>query len=282
MSGKIGRQWRATIYDLGKSTGGIVIASPLRAQFKIARDSKASPNTCDLTITNLAPETRAALARPKLVLQLEAGHTDGMRLLFFGDVRHAESTPSGTEWLTKILAGDGARAYRTARMGRSYPPGTDLRRVLRDAAASMGLKLPADLGVAPELATQFADGVAVEGWARDYLTTLLAPYGWRWSSQNGRMVVIRDGQAQQGTAFVLDAANGLIGSPEVATPQPGKTSRTVTARALLYPEIVPGAFVKIDSRTLRTTVRADKVAHTGDSHGSGDDSWTTEIESTLR
>lgn len=284
MPEQINRRARLTFYQR-PTTGAAptraqtVIETPLRIVAAVVKSVKPEPNPCEIQIYNLSERTRDELARPNLTVQLEAGHDDGMRLLYFGDVVHAYSTRAGTEWVTQVLAGEGAHAYATARVNRSYPPGASVRQVLEACAASLGLTLPASIST-PDLDAQFAGGYALEGYARDRLTQLLAPYGYRWSVQGGRLQILRDDQVQPGTAILIDEANGMIGAPELGTPERKTKKRTLTARVLLRSDIVPGVQCQIVSATIKTAIRAEKVKHAIDTYGGND--WTTSVEATLR
>jgi hypothetical protein len=283
---------RVTLYQQG-GPGGLVIQYPsdvdsshgLRIQATVKRTLKSQPNTLDLTITNLSKESRDAFSKPNSVVQVDAGHDGVARLLFFGDVRFAQSVYSKTDWTTHVLAGDGARAYARARVNRSYRAGTDVATVLKDCAASLGLQVPKDVALDPDLRAQFASGLSLEGYARDQLTELLAPYGYRWSIQGGKLQVLRDDQVREDLGFVIsdndtDGRNGMIGVPELSTPQETSTKqRTVTAKVLLYPEIAPGATVKVVSRNVHTLTRADQVTHALDTHGAD---WTTTVEGVFK
>ena len=287
MSGDLllNRVARVTVYPrpkLGQAPGGgYVFDYPgFRIQFKVDHNLKSHPNTAEITMTNLGPESRLALSRPDSAVQLEAGYDGQPRLLFFGDVRFAESTYSGTDWTTKILAGDGAHAYARSRVNRSYKLGTSVLTVVRDCARSLGLAMPKNLEADPELQKQFASGHALEGWARDRMTELLAPFGYTWSIQHGKLLALRDDDVRQDAAFLIDVPDSMVGSPELSTPQAeNPKKRTCTAKVLLYPEIAAGSRVRVRSRNVFGDMRAERVTHTGDTHGQD---WTTEVEGVLR
>lgn len=273
------RAWKVTAYQgaplqyFTRLRKAIDLTS-LRIQFSVEMHLDSEPNTARVTVTNAARATRAFLTARPLIVQIDAGYDGVARHLFTGDLRFGESTHEGTEWSTTIELGDGDRAFRHARVSRSYRAGTSVVVALREAAASMGLDLPVPIITSPALATQFAAGVVLHGPARDELTKLLAPYGYSWSVQAGKLVILRDGDTAADKALVISEETGMIGSPELGAPESGGPPH-VTVRSLLYPEVVPGGKVSIQGQAVRGIYKVLRVTHAGDTHG-GD--WTTEIE----
>lgn len=292
------RNARLTVYRARPATDGYLGAlfdlipnaveiTDLRMQFTIEKRLGGGPNTCTVIITNLAEYLRAELQTYPLYLYLDAGYDGEYRRIFTGDLRWGASIKRGVNWETTVQIGDGSRAYKSARVRRSFAAGTPVRTALREAARSMGLQLPRHLDVAPELDEQFAAGTVLEGPSRDELTRLLAPYGYEWTIQDGALQVYRDDQARPDQALVVSPDTGLIDSPEFAPPtysaKPSKSVRRSTVRSpllrfrtLLYPQIVPGCRVAVQSTTTDGIYKVVQVTHTGDTTPEGD--WTTDVE----
>ncbi len=248
-----------------------------RIQFTIEKNLGKEPNTAEITITNLSASTRAELQRLPVRVRIEAGHDDIPRFLFVGDVRPGSGSKIvGSDWETKLLLGDGSRAFANARVNRSYKPGTPTITILRDAAAALGLELPREVDASPGLKAQLATGEALTGWASDELARLLAPYGYSYSIQNGRLQVLRDEDVREDTARVIDADNGpLLGSPSMGTPDKSGKPPTMTLQSLLYPEVTPGGKVDLRARGLHGLFKVIRTKHQGDTHGN---QWDTEVE----
>lgn len=257
-----------------------------RIQFSIEKRLGSAPDTCTVTVTNLNADSRADFENYPLAIQLDAGHDGEFRRIFAGDMRWASSSKKSTDWETLIQVADGARAYRHARVGRSFKEGVTVKTALAEVAKSMGLRLPRELEVSKELDAQFGAGLVLDGLSRDELSRLLAPYGYEWQIQDGTLTVYRDDQARPGQALVVSPATGLIESPEFTPPTTsGKKSKSIRRstlrsprlnfRTLLYPQIVPGCKVFVDSVITRGIYKVIQVTHTGDTHG---DEWTTAVE----
>lgn len=258
----------------------------LRIQFTVEKRLGKAPDTCTVTISNANETTRGELQTRPLNLHLEAGHDGELRRLFTGDLRWAASTKSNTDWETVIQIADGARAYRHANVKRSFKEGVTVRTAVAEVARAMGLRLPRELEVSKDLDEQFGAGLALDGACRDELTRLLAPYGYEWTIQDGTLQVYRDDQVRPGEALVVSEATGLIETPQFAPPthnaKKSKSVRRSTVnsprlnfRTLLYPQIVPGCKVFVDSLTTRGIYKVIQVVHTGDTHG---DEWTSAVE----
>lgn len=269
-----------TKFEVSRSATSVSIQE-LRVQFKIHRSLTKHPNQCDITITNLAQASRADLETKPLLIQLDAGYEDdALRLLFTGDLRFGMSKQDsgGVNWETLLQLGDGDCMHRWARVNKSYAKNTSVRTVLRDCAASMGFGLPKNLDKEPALDEAFETGRTSHGWSRDELTRLLAPYGYTYSIQNGVLRVLRQEDAAPGTATPIGEAYGMIGTPEFGSPPRSGKPPHMTVNMLLYPELTPGSLVQLTSRDKNGLFRLETVRHEGDTHGSGSQSWTTQVE----
>lgn len=274
--------WRTTVPAVGSvfnpeklGTNGIEITD-LRIEFEIERTLTKNPNTCDVTITNLSEATRAELQRKPLLVNVEAGYDGVSRLLFVGDMHYASSKQDGADWSTLLQLGDGDRVHHSARVNKSYNGTVTIKQVLRDVAKSFGQTLPANIESATDLNARLEGGLISFGRVRDELTRLLAPYGYQWSFQNNRLQILRDDEARNDTYLINEDA-GMIGTPEFgSTPRSGKPPN-MTIKLLLYPEILPGAKIKLESKAVPggSVFKVLSVKHRGDTSG-GD--WYTSLE----
>jgi len=251
----------------------------LRIQFKVEKalphGKKPKPNTCDITITNLSQKTRTDLETKPLVVELYAGYDGVFHFLFGGDLRFGMTKMDGPNWETLLQLGDGDCHHRWSRMNRSYGPGTSVRQVLRDVAASMGKKLPSELDSDVALDNKFVHGDVAFGPSRDKLTELLTPFGYQWSLQNNQLRILRADRAQPGTVIPIDEENGMIGTPEFGSPPRSGKPPHMTVRTLLYPQVNPGDKIQLTSKVKTGTYRVESATHSGDTHG---EDWTSEFE----
>jgi len=266
--------YRAELESFLPLPNGIEITD-LRVAFEVEKHVGSEPNTAVVTISNCSAETRKFLERRPLFVRVDAGYEDGARHLFTGDLRWGASELDGPTWNTELRLGDGERAYRHARVSRSYRKGTSVLVAVRECAAAMGLELPADVVASTDLQRQFATGASIQGPARDELTRLLAPYGFGWSIQDGRIQILKDADTRKDRALVISKDTGMIGSPVHAAPdKPGKPAM-LTVRHTLYPQVTPGGLISVNARDTKGVFRVERVKHSGDTHG---EDWTTEID----
>lgn len=261
-------------YRVAKTDPNGLEITNLRMQFEVQRDHNRHPNTCDVKIFNLNQSNRAEMEQLPLAVNLEAGHDGVSRLLFTGDVRFAMTELRGRDWLTLLQLGDASRIHSAARISRSYGPLTSVKTVLRDACASIGQELPKNIQVSQDLEDQFQTGTVVHGQLKDELTRLLAPYGYNWSFQNGRIQMLRDEETGN-FEFPINEDTGMIGTPEFGSPPKSGKKPHMTVRMLLYPELTPGCRVRVQSKVVNGLFRVNKVKHTGDTH---EQDWFTEVE----
>jgi hypothetical protein len=254
-----------------------IVVRDLRVQFSLEKNLEKDPNTCEVTISNMSEATRAEVQRKPLHVRLEAGYDGQLERLFAGDLRWAQSKLAGTDWETSLSLGDGERALRHARVTRSFRAGIDVKTVLQETAASMGLRLPKSVQDAKELLGQFSGGLTLHGPSQAEMERLLKPRGMGYSVQDGQLQILRAGEARVEQAAIISQDTGLIGTPELGAPkEPGKPP-VLTLTTLLYPRLTPGGRIQVEARSVRGLFRVTMVRHEGDTHG---DSWTTSMEAT--
>lgn len=269
-----------------KQTANRIEVRELRVQFDVKKNLGKSPNECKLTVTNLNEATRAELEGPveHWVATLAAGHAGVARHLFTGDIMLAFSEKKGADWETEFTLKDGGRAFANARVAGSYRAGTPVVKALDDLAKALGTKLPESIASDPAFREQFAGGHVMRELARDEMTELLARAGYSWSMQDGRLQIVNDTNTV-GTERLIDASTGLIGSPTFERTKGGKKKGAITKahiKCLLYPELTPGGIARVVARHVDGRFRMEEVKSKGDTHGKGDDSWTTETEAKER
>lgn len=248
----------------------------LRIRFNVTKNLGKDPNKCEVKVDNLSPNERSQIegARGPVNISLYAGYQSTFKLLFTGDMTRGYSQREGrTNIVTTMTVGDGMRAFASSHTSRSYKPNTKVRRILQDAASSMGLKLPAELDKATELDQALPNGFSANEPTREVLTKMLAPYGYGWSIQNGQLQIISVLKAREGIEFVVDAGAGLLNANRTYPEKPGGKSE-VKFQTLLYPELVPGARAHLTSEFLNTSMKMTDVQHSGDSAGSD---WYTSV-----
>ena len=266
MSELFRRAWRVQV--------GSLDVSELAIRFKAKRTLAMRAGTLDLEIRNLSPEHRREIQtarRFRTFVEVQAGYVGGMSLIFRGDLRKAVPAREGTDWLVKVTAGDGEHALRSARVSRSFAPGTTVQAVVQHIAEAMGVGVGnaatalrnASLGTAGLLGDAMPEGTVLHGSAAAELTRLCESARKTWSIQEGNLQILDLGGALSRTAILLSPDTGMVGTPEIVN------RRVITVKALLQPGLVPGQQVVVQSDALLSTApwRITEADYSGDTHG---------------
>ncbi len=271
--------------DLKVNVGGIEIAirpdeedeprPTLRVSFKVDRNTGTEPNTAQLSIYNLRKDNRVLLQQGKdLRTVVDAGYVGFTHTIFDGDLRHASSVRDGTNWVTSLQSGDGAREYLSARINKAFKKGVTAAQLLDGLAAETGIK-PGNLEDAKARAAFFEslgglqNGRVFSGSVQKFTKELAKALGFEYSIQNGAHQFLEPGAVLTLPAVVLAPGTGLVGSPE-----PGEKGM-VSARSLLQPDLMPGRQVKLESREVDGHYKVTKVVFVGDTWGN---EWYSDVE----
>jgi len=246
----------------------------LRIAFKVEQNPSKEPDTLELSIYNLTKDTRANMSKARARVELSAGYTDTQDVIFRGDLRRAYTVAEGPDRITKIFCGDGEVAFRTSRINKTYKPGHDIIKMIKDMAGTLGVDTKDAIdkigqGTFRGGLTQLFKGKSVSGSAADALDEMLKGLGYQYSIQDGQLVVVPKNEATDHEAVLLSPTTGLLGSPEAG--EDGK----ISILALLQPRLKPFRKLKLDSLSLKGFYRIEKATHTGDTHGAP---WQTQIE----
>jgi hypothetical protein len=254
----------------------IVEIDGLRTQFKIEKTLDKSPNTAEITVTNMAARTRSSLQAKGSKIILSAGYNSTLAQIFVGDARLIDHVRNGTDWDTKIQAGDGERAYLNGRVSESFAGGVRVPTIVSKVSKFIGLDASDAASKLNELqGAQFVNGYVAYGRASAELDKLLRARGYTWSIQDGRLQILKPGESATERVVSLSSDSGLIGSPEHGTADKKDAPAVLKFKALLSPEIRPGGRVDFQSAKHKGLYRVLRVTHTGDTAG-GD--WYTEGE----
>jgi hypothetical protein len=249
----------------------------LRVTFRIEKHLGKEPNTAEVCVYNLSELSRGEMQRVPLYVRVDAGYDGQLQRLFTGDLRpgSGRSLRRGVDWETTLELGDGERAYRFARVSRSYRGGVTARTAVTEIAKSMGVVATFTSDTAQLLRAQYASGLTLQGAAHRELSRILAPHGLDWSIQDGRLQVIKSQEVRPDQALVVSQDAGMIGVPEFGAPEKKGAAPLLTVRMLLNPQITPGGRISLESETVRGIFRVERVQHVGDTHG---DDWFTEAQ----
>ena len=244
----------STLYDRkieltvspAKAMSGVDL-SVFRIRFQILQSTIETPNSADIRVYNVA-ESTASLFTGKgefSRVRLSGGYQGNSSLLFDGTIvqtRAGRESPVDT--FVDITAADGDIAYNSAYVNGSLVAGATTKDHLDLVMRSMK-QYDIQLGHAPTLTDKASPrGRAIFGMARDQLRDIAQSNDSSWSIQNGKVVILPNGQALPGSAVILNSETGLLGLPQ-------QTQLGIIARTLINPLIKVGALVKIDQKSVQ-------------------------------
>lgn len=245
--------------------GNFLTLKGLRVQFHIEKNASKEPNTCDVVVSNLSDDHRAALRQKPLQVRVDAGYDGKTERLFVGDLVFGHSVMNEPDWETTIQLADGSRAFRNANIIRSFKAGISIRQCLLDVAGAMGLKLPS-LDSA-EFDKKLTVGISLHGPAQRELSKLLRPLRFDWSIQDGSLQVLARNAPNADQAVVVSETTGMLGSPELGPPESKGKPPILTVVSMLKPRVRPNGLIKVEARTHSGLYRLKRVTHEGDTHG---------------
>ena len=190
---------------------GLTWSDPMTMEARIKGWRSAKPDEAELKIWGLSDVSQTRLLQPGLVVVVRAGEETAGEifrgLIARGGTRTVRDGPS---WVTEIRAADSRSVTRSTAFARSYPPGTSSDLILQDIVAAMGLPI-GFRGTLPS--TTYPAGWAYMGQAAAALTRVLQPLDCLWMIQGGALHLLGPTDSLPGTAPLIQADSGLIGSP---------------------------------------------------------------------
>jgi len=247
MSNQFGRQ-ASLIVSTG--TQGLDL-SELRFTFKTRNADEQAPNTLYVRIYNLTDSTAKAIQNEFTTITLQAGYESGnYGIIFQGTIKEVrKGRENNVNSYVEIFAADGDEFYNFAVISLSLAAGQTPQQVINAIQSAPSVNGVANLPYATDAtgliagagagqAQALSRGKSLFGMTRDYARDWAQKYGYRWSMQNGQLVVVPITGYRPGEAVVLSSTTGLIGVPEAR-------DDGVHAQALLNPLIRIGGLVQI-------------------------------------
>lgn len=278
----MGKFWRRRFeLELLKEDGSGIILSDFNVEFTISWKQTNTPRIATITVHNLSANTvNRLLAHEFAKIRLSAGYYgtgagyfDGAEVvdasevgkahtvsdatqygtIFSGDIRIVIDGHSGTDSWVKIQALDGFEAYSYARISATLAKGyteADVYNLLQQ-------KLEKEYGIVrgqtvPFPAHKYPRGKTFNGSITGYLDELAKNCQAHWQFLDGRLEMFNDATIVN-QAIVLNAATGLLGSPQRTT------GSAIMAASLLNPAIRINGLVHIDRRAIQMQALSDKA-----------------------
>jgi hypothetical protein len=267
------------------SVDAIKVSPALQVRFRGTKTYRPEPNKCEIKISNLNPEHRAALSASKTPLvRLAAGYgksDDGLTQLFYGNaifVKHEIIGNSG-DIVTTVSTTDGGRNHQKARINVTFGPGTSTGTVLKRIVQALELDEGNASAIARELdgstkANIYIEGTSISGSAANELSHVCRSCGYEWSIQDNTVQIRKFNEASNGFAVVLNPGSGLIGSPSISN------KGIVSGRCLLFKagaglDLVPGRLIRVESEYVKGQYILARTDFDGDNYA---ENWYCDFE----
>jgi hypothetical protein len=242
---------------VGSSSDGIEINN-LRIAFEVTKSLDKEPNPAKIRIWNLAPYHRAAIMSGQWkTVALSVGY-EQLRMIYAGDITKRNVKREDMDLVIEVECGDGAKAFRSARVNMTLPAGTTDGFA---AVALAGTMPDTPRGtMAVQRATPSSRPRVYCGNTRDYLSNVAHANNADWSIQDGSLIMLPANATLTGQGPLINESTGMIGMPQAK-------DEGLEVQCLCNPEITVGGVVRVES--LESTYSGDykvvAVKHNGDS-----------------
>jgi hypothetical protein len=244
--------------------------------FDIRKDLTGKPNRASIKIYNLTQDHRDALseraAKGPVRVRMDAGYQDNVSRIFEGDLRILyHDRDSGADFVTTIESGDGDRIVSTARISKSWAPGTPVATVIKDITALLDLGegnvRGSTAGALLEgFGPTFTGGTAAKGPVFRELARICKSAGILWSIQDGTLQFLVGDAALSGTAVKVASNTGMEDAPKI------DHKGRLRVKTRIIPGIFPGRKIQLEDGSVW---RVDKARYHGETRGHG---WNIFIE----
>ncbi len=271
-SGSLTVGTKKILFAAGAGQGLTPEGGTLAVEFRVKKNLKPEPNSCELKIWNLSPDTRKLLETPKTIpVQLDVGYGGDNHTIYLGELRSAQSEIDGPDIITTISSGDKEQNFSSNRTIFQIPKAATPAQIFTLAAKGVGAA-SGNVATAAAAATAGVAGLArtYHGNAAKVFGDIARANGQEWSIQDGAMQVMPIGATigSSGSAVVLNSASGMIGSPTC------DNKGVLAVKSLIQPGLFPGQPVVVQGALLQGTYRIESSEFAGATMGQ---EWTVMI-----
>lgn len=261
MANKWGRTYLLKVENADGNT--VEITMPFSLQFSVQRSITGGANSGHFTIFNLAPQTRNSLYKDQYSLeyrtvQLFAGYEDGdntlLSMLFNGNIKTAQSSRDGVNFITELECYDGAFAMTQGKTAIATAAGQAMKDTLKQLMEGLPNITGATVGNGYD--TENKRGNVIFGNPAEYLKTLSKN---RFFIDNNHAYVLADNEVIKGDVETIDASTGLIGTPK-------KSNTLVEIETIFEPRVQIAQSLELYSTTnprLNGVYKVLEVNHSG-------------------
>ena len=232
--------------------------SAFRIKFETQNADVQTPNSCKVTVYNLAAQTiREITGKGEYTdLVLSAGYETGnFGTIFRGTIKQFKiGRENATTTYLEIYASDGDIGYNQGIVNKTLAAGATPKDALKATAEAMP-GLGKDFGSLTITKQNIPNirGSVLFGMARARMRDITTYLDAGWSIQDGQVVVTDNTGYRDGEAVEINVATGMVGVPE-------QTDGGVRVTCLLNSRIRVGGRIKLNNQEIATLLQRDQNA----------------------
>ncbi|MDR2150135.1 MAG: hypothetical protein LBO67_04840 [Spirochaetaceae bacterium] len=241
----------------------------LYIEFTVEKTQEQEPNTGTIKIYNLSENTSSQVCVAGNHITLKAGYKDEtIAALFFGDVVKGQRKRMQTDYVTELAVKESRTAVMASQVSISYDKNIEATTIIQALIDAIGLPSVGIENVPSD--AQYPGGFSDIGNACDILTTVLNKFDLTFTIQNEQLYIIKPGEIVETTGLVLNKDTGLLTLPQPISDKTGdsdiesEASNKWSFKALLFPELIPGAGCKVESSTYNGELLIMRATFKGD------------------
>jgi hypothetical protein len=226
----------------------------LYMEFTVEKTQEQEPNTGTIKIYNLSENTSSHVCVAGNHITLKAGYKDEtIAALFFGDVVKGERKRMQNEYVTELEVKESRTAVMASQVSISYDKNTEATPIIQALIDAIGLPSVGIENVPSD--AKYPGGFSDIGNACDILNMVLNKFNLSFTIQNEQLYIIKHGEVVENTGLLLNKDTGLLTLPQPISDKIGdsdiesEASNKWSFRAMLFPELIPGAGCKLESST---------------------------------
>lgn len=249
----------------------------LDIEFDIPFTDKEEPDVSTVTIYNLSEGTISGIEKEGYIF-VNAGYREmhNRANILTGNIEKVETTWQGVDKITTITVSDGAKAWRTAKLNKTYKEGTKASVIMRDLANILKYEI---IEISPKKDIEYKLGKTIKGACSTSLKQLVKDTESKMFINKNR-IVIRNRNIGYQTGFILSPETGLVGSPtlnkddsddkvestdkEKKKKENKEEKKTWNVDSLLNPRLETDSIIQVMSEKLSGTFRVISGRHTRD------------------
>jgi hypothetical protein len=245
----------------------VEIRPPMRVAFDATKSINKGLNKCNVTVFNLKESTRLKLIKDpdekKLVkFMIQVGYKGQLKTIFSGQVLRGESVRDGVNFMTRLESLDGGYDLYNTPIAKTVK-GKDnvFRQITEDSETKVGV------------ITQQSELTRPRVLVGNMIKVIddLVEDGQDWYIDNGKLYILKDGEAVDGFIPVIAPESGLISTPN-------REKLIIEFDMLINPSVEIGKLVRLESTTakhLNGTHKVEEINYKGDLDGN---EWTMGVK----